>query len=162
MKKIIFPFVLFALAVSAFAAPAKAAPKAANPLATEKDTAKLISLVIAADYKAITEDAYVAVMKNLTTVAKSIDISSADGQKNAAKVTMAIIVFRKKAKDPSSYTDGDGKSIVDNDWIERKSAGVAKDLASLSKDQFVAKIDKDYPTEEKALREEFQKAKAAK
>jgi len=171
MKKLtaVFLTLMFSAGAAAFAAqagktaPAKKAAAAAkmSPLASETDPMKIQTLVQSADYKAVTVDEYMSVMKNLVTVGKSVDISSAEGRKKAGLVYMSVLVFQKKSKNPGSYMDADGKSIVDDNWLDGKSASVADSLKKSTKAQYEAKYDEKFSADEKKMREEFLAAKAA-
>jgi hypothetical protein len=84
-------------------------------------------------------------------------------KKKAGLSKMILIVAKRKGKDPNSYCDSDGKSIVDENWLDGKSASVAKDLTDkkVKPAQFISDIDKDYPSDEKLMREEYKNARSA-
>lgn len=140
-------------------APAKAV-KAANPLTTETDPAKLLPLVQSADYKAVTEEDYVAVMKNLVAAAKAVDIATSEGKKKGGLIYMETLIFQKKAMNPGSYMGGDGKSICDDNWFDAKASSVADDLKKSTQEQYAKKIDDKFTSDEAKMRAEFQAAKA--
>ena len=54
-----------------------------------------------------------------------MDISSSEGKKKAGLVYMETLIFQKKAMNPGSYTDGGGKSILDDNWFDGKAAKTA-------------------------------------
>ncbi len=174
MKKLTVVILAFVFAASGavFAGETKVAPerktgttqpvqdvKSTNPLASETDLAKLEALIPTTDYKAITEDDYVAIMKNLVTIAKSMDISSADERKKAGLIYMIALIFQKNVKNPNAYIDRDGKTILDHDWFDAKAASVADGLKKSTKTQYDTKIDDKFTSDEKKLRDEFRAAK---
>lgn len=157
MKKLTVVFLVFVFAASGAVFAGETMSK--NPLASETDLAKLEALIPTTDYKAITEDDYVAIMKNLVTIARATDISSDGERKKAGLIYMIALVFQKNVKNPNAYIDSDGKTILDHNWFDAKATSVADGLKKSSKAQYNTKIDDKFASDEKKLREEFQAAK---
>ena len=89
-----------------------------------------------------------------------MDISTPEGKKKGGLIYMETLIFQKKALNPGSYTDGDGKSILDDNWFDGKSDKVADELNKSTKEQYEKKIDDKFSSDEAKMRAEFQAAKA--
>jgi hypothetical protein len=152
-KTLLLILTVIALIMSSIALSAKSA----HPLAKATDVKKIQSLIRSTNYKAVTENDFVAVRKNLCTLAKAVDIKSDEGRMKAGILYMSIINFSQFSKNPAGT-----RVHVTQEWQDTKASDVAKSLKKSTQEEFAKMIDEKYPCDEAKAREEFRKAKKAK
>ena len=156
MKNLKFKMLILlvpALIMSSFTLSAKQV----HPLAKATDLKKIQTLIRTTNYSKVSESDFIAVRKNLCTLAKGVDISTDEGRMKAGILYMAVVNFSQFSKNPKGTRDH-----VTQDWQDMKASDFAKSLKNMSQEEFAESIDEKYPSDEAKAREEYKSAKSAK
>lgn len=148
----IYVLTLFALAMGVHAQSiGSAGTSDGSALASEKNVDKIQQLILSTDYGTISEDTYVGIITNLTSLAKSTDFTTDAGRADAARLYMALINFTY------CFQQGSASSLT-KDMQTKQSDDMFKSLkAGVTKEQYVASLSEDFPSDASALRESYRK-----